>query len=191
MSWLQKEKVIREKRTIEATKKNLMGQVGKFAVIAKNLGTPIIRQGSSFLDATFLDDPFDDFSDAEFESTASGQAGPMMYQDKITETSDQTVTEEGYLFDGLSRGMHLEIKAWNENGKIEVSYKGHSVYKEIAGELYGYAPSDEWEQLIHKLYRVAQDRRKDIKKIQEQEIGEIIRKEKLSFLDKLRYRWGI
>jgi len=35
-----KENIIREKRTLEATKKNLMGPSGKFGVILQVFGTP-------------------------------------------------------------------------------------------------------------------------------------------------------
>ena len=186
----QKEKAVREKRTIEATKKNLMGQSGKFGIIAQALGNPIIRQGSSLYSSTELEDPYDDFVETEYETTVSGQSGPAMYRDEILESSDY-VEEEGYVFDGLSRGMHLEIQYWFDDQKLTVTYKGYLVYKEAAGELFAYAPFPEWEQLIDKLYKSAKERFKEIKELREVELGEKIKKEKHNFFRRLRERWGL
>ena len=44
---MNREEAIREARTIEAMKKGYAGLGGKFAIIAKILGYPIIEQGSS------------------------------------------------------------------------------------------------------------------------------------------------
>ena len=56
----EKEKRIQEQRTIEATKKNLMGLTGKIGTIVRNLGQPMISQceGGTFLDTSYLDDPW-------------------------------------------------------------------------------------------------------------------------------------
>ena len=56
---MNREEAIREARTIEAMKKGYAGLGGKFAIIAKILGYPIIEQGSSMFNQSFLDDPFD------------------------------------------------------------------------------------------------------------------------------------
>jgi hypothetical protein len=124
-SFSQKEKLVRERRTIEATKKNLMGISGKLGVIAKTLGFPIVRQGTGLVDSMYLDDPYENEVEAEYETTLSGQPGPLAYEDEIKEASDDFVHEEGFVFDGLSRGMHIEIKYWHHNNKLEATYKGY------------------------------------------------------------------
>ena len=76
MNWSQKEKVIREKRTMEAVQKNLMGVSGKLGLIAKTFGYPIVRQGSGLNDITYLDDPYEDFVESEKATMISEQDGP-------------------------------------------------------------------------------------------------------------------
>lgn len=186
----QKENVIREKRTIEANKKNLMGPSGKFGIILQAFGTPVIRQGSSLMDQSFLDDPFGDDVETEYAPTLSG-GGPVTYRDEILTSSNDYVYNEGLMFDGLSRGMHLEIVYWHAESKLKVSYKGYPVYLEVAGELEGYAPFNEWEQMIDKLYRVAKDRIKVIKQEQEDELAEKVQYKKKAFWQNLRLKWGI
>lgn len=186
-----KENVIREKRTIEATKKNLMGPSGKFGVILQAFGTPVVRHGTGLIDSTFFYDPYEDFIEEEFQSTASGQMGPLTYRNEI-KTSDSDFTQnEGIMFDGLSRGMHLEIVYWNADNQLKVSYKGYPVFVEIAGELEGYAPFEEWESLIEKLFNSAKQRIKQIKQQQEAEKLNKIENNKKNFLQNLRMRWGI
>lgn len=190
MSWFNKEKVIREKRTLEAVKKNMMGPSGKLGIIVKSLGSPIIRQGSNLYDSTSLEDPYDLPIDVDYETTASGQLGPEMFRDEILE-SDDYVEEQGYVFDGLSRGMHLEIQYWYDNQYIKTTYKGFLVYKEVAGELFSYAPFPDWEKLIEQLYKTAKSKAKVIKQVQEAKLGKQLQKEKQNFWTKLRDRWGI
>jgi len=190
MNWSQKEKVIREKRTIEATSKNLMGIAGKIGTVAKVLGSPIVRQGG-MNDISFLEDPYEDFVESEYENTVSDQRGPEAWRDEIKEMTDEIVQEEGLVFDGLNRGMHLEIKFWNHNQKLEVSYMGYEVYKEIAGELYAYFPSEEWEDKIDRLYQTARKQAKIRQKDEEVAISEDIERRKQSLWDRLRRRWGV
>lgn len=187
----QKENIIREKRTIEATKKNLIGPSGKFGVILQAFGTPIIRQGTGLFDITYMDGIYEDHVYTEYESTASGQLGPVAYRDEILDMEDETIENEGLMFDGLSRGMHLEIIYWHADNKLKVSYKGYTVYLEIAGDLHGYAPFEEWEALIERLYKAARDRLKEIKSQKEAEMKAHIEKKKKDFWRNLRMRWGV
>jgi hypothetical protein len=186
----QKENVIREKRTIEATKKNLMGPSGKFGIILQAFGTPIIRQGTSFLDSSFLSDPFEDYTNIEYASTASGQQGPVIYRDEILMSDIDNSYNEGLLFDGLSRGMHIEITYWHHSSKLQVYYKGYLVYLEMAGELEAYAPTEEWENLIEKLVKISKERIKLIKKQEEEEIEKKIQENKKSFVEKIKRKWA-
>lgn len=187
----QKENVIREQRTIEATKKNLMGPAGKFGIILQAYGTPVIRQGTSLVDSSFLEDPFEDFIETEYSSTASGQRGPLAYRDEISNADTEHVYNEGLLFDGLSRGMHLEIVYWHYDSRLQVSYKGYPVYMEIAGELEAYAPTDEWENLIERLAKSGKEKLKSLKKQEEEELGKQIQEKKKTFLQRIKNKWGV
>lgn len=187
----QKENVIREQRTIEATKKNLMGPSGKLGVILQAYGTPVVRQGTSMVDSSFLDNPYDDPVFSEYATTASGQKGPLAYRDEIISGDIDHSFNEGLLFDGLSRGMHLEIVYWHYDSTLKVSYKGFPVYTEIAGELDAYAPHDEWENLIERLAMTGKEKLKRLKKIEEENLGKQIQQKKKSFLQKIRTKWGV
>lgn len=187
----QKENIIREQRTIEATKKNLMGPAGKFGTILQAFGTPIIRQGSGLTDSSYLEDPYEDDIYKEHAPTISDQQGPVVYKDEIETADSDHISHEGILFDGLSRGMHLEIAYWNVDNRLQVSYKGYPVYIEISGELETYVPFDEWESIIERLSKSAKEKVKLIKKQQEEDLGKEIQEKKKSFLKVLRTRWGI
>ena len=167
------EKLIREKRLMEATKKGLMGSSGKLGTIVKYLGHPIIRQG------------------AETEYYSTEDIFDLESEESIPVGEDSYVMQEGWVFDGLSRGMHLEIKYLDCDKKLSVYHEGFRVYEEIAGDLEAYAPDPEWENLIERLYKAATER----KKIAKEEINEIYRKERLdeqrSFLQRLRSKWGL
>lgn len=186
-----KENVIREKRTIEAVKKNLMGPSGKFGTILHAFGSPVIRQGSGLVDTNFLQDPYGDNVYTEYSPTMSEQEGPIAYRDEILDDYDGNIYNEGIHFDGLSRGMHLEIVYWHATNEIKVTYRGFTVYKEVAGELEAYAPFPDWEDKTERLYKVAKERVK-IKKVEEEvEVGEIVHAKKRAFWQHLRMRWGL
>jgi hypothetical protein len=187
----QKENVIREQRTIEATKKNFMGPSGKFGMILQAFGTPVIRQGTGLFDSSYMDDPYGDEVYSEYGSTASGQRGPLLFRDEIATTADENFYNEGLIFDGLSRGIHLEIVYWHYDSRLQVSFKGYPVYIEIAGELEAYAPTDEWENIIERLAKAGKDRLKSLKKQQEEEIGKKLQEKKASFLQRIRTKWGV
>jgi hypothetical protein len=188
----QKERAIIEKRTIEATKKNLTGPSGKLGVIVRNLGSPIIRQGSSLMDVTYLEDPYEIKPETEHEATLSGQKGPVNYKDEILSTDEEVaITHEGYIFDGLSRGLHIEIKYFKYNHSLEVNYKGFRVYREVAGELEAYAPFPEWETIIDRLHRNAKNREKETEESAKEQIKEEVFRKKKSFWEKMRMRWGL
>lgn len=186
-----KENVIREKRTIEATKKDLMGPSGKLGTILHAFGSPVMRQGSGLVDVGYLSDPYHDFVHTDYASTMSGQRGPVAHRDELLDLEDDNVYNEGLLFDGLSRGLHMEILYWHDINEIKVSYKGFVVYKEVAGELDAYAPFPEWEAMVEKLHRAAKERMKKIKHEQEVEYAERIQVKKKAFWQELRMRWGI
>ena len=198
MSLSQKEKVLREKRTIEATKKNMMGPAGKLGIIARYLGNPIMKESSVYVDTNFLEDPYEDFSDIEYEKTLSGQNGPVAYRDELPTSdmgagspNDDNPNFLGYVFDGLNRGFHIEIQMNRSDHTLTTYYKGYQVYRENAGELEAYNPFPDWEDLISKLYETAKQKIKRVKLEEYQELAEIVEKKKDSFWQKLRMRWGI
>ena len=193
MSHMDKEKVIKEKRTLEATKKNLMGNGGKLGFICKILGNPITRQGSAYTDAYFLDDPYDtEHHDAEYEQTmGEDNLGPMVDPGHILDYDGDYVYDEGRCFDGLRWGMHLEIINNFAEKKITATYKGYLVYEEIAGDLLAYSPSDEWEAKVERLYKAARDRAKKEEPLRLAELEAMVTEKKKTFLQRLRERWGI
>lgn len=201
---------IREQRTIEATRKNLMGPGGKFGCIVRFLGEPIIAQseGGDFMDVNYLDD-YGEAADP-FAELTPGNAQEISDQIPIWESelapqldfegaewsarreaSYQTSEHKGWLFDGMSRGIHLEIKYLEEKNELSVYYKGHQVYLEIAGELEGYYPLDEWEAKIDSLYKVARTKEREVKKLEMSDKKEAGLKKKKAWMQKMKNRWNI
>lgn len=171
-----KEKRIKHNRLIEATEKNLMGASGKLGCICRYLGEPIKGVGGALWDTYEYD--FASWGEEEMD-------------DLPTAEIDESVYTKGFLFDGLSRGMHLEIKYIADEKKLTCNYKGYEVFREVSGDLEGYAPFDEWESLIDKLYKITQTKAREKKKAE----VEVKRKASVayskSFLQKLRERWGL
>lgn len=164
---------LKEQRTLEAMRKNLMGTAGKFYAIARIIGNPIIDQ-SGLYDATMF--------------AGIPQEEP---EDEIKEFDDDASMKLGYMFDGLSRGMHLEIVCREDENKILVNFKGYKVYEESNNHLEAYAPFDEWENLVDKLFNLAQNQKKELKPIFQNIRDAQAQKEQKGFLTKLRLRWGI
>jgi hypothetical protein len=175
MNMRPEEKIVQEKRTILAASKNLMGSEGKLGTIAKYLGEKIIRQGSPLFDATYLNDPYDIVDEDEIPTAGESDRG----------------YEEGWIFSGLGYGIHLEIQLYELENRLVVYYKGYEVYREEAGDLLTYAPFTDWEKRIESLYKKAREKevkfKGDIAILLEREI----QKEKKSFFQKLRLKWGV
>ena len=85
----------------------------------------------------------------------------------------------------------MEIRYMEETGELLVTYKGHVVYKELAGELESYVPFPEWEDKINLLFPLA--RTVEIQKTGQ--VKDLIKKDreskKASLLEKIRKRWGV
>jgi hypothetical protein len=164
------EEKIREQRTFEATAKNLMGMEGKFYLIARFLGDPITSQSS---DQTFLetDELWDD--------------------DEMPSFSDDDIFSDiGYVYNGLSNGIHLEIICKENEGTIKVYFEGYLYYEEELGNLNRYIPYPPLEKHIENIYsRVEEKVKYMIKKekpIQEKQI----KKMEFDEIRKLREKWG-
>lgn len=188
---MEKEERLVEQRKIEATQKKLMGVEGKLGVVLRNLGNPIIKQqkGGAFYDSNYLEDPYAEEKEGIPTVWMGEQHNLPTWGEKEIEVHSTAMA--GWVFDGLSRGMHLEIKYLEENQELSVFYKGHLVYEEVAGELSAYVPNKEWEINIEILFdsakKIAQRKKQEDKK----EIVERTTKEKLGWLEALRRRWGI
>lgn len=160
------EEAIREKRTVQALKNDLMGPSGKIGTICRFLGTPIVDQMSEY----YFDDE----------------------EENVIPTIDDSVSMDiGWLFCGLSRGMHLEIKYLDYEKRLSVTYKGNEVYAEESGKLETYAPNKTWEDLIEKLYKVAKEKRKKVNKEEKIQQEAVVERAQLSFLNRLKQKWGI
>ena len=175
--------LIKERRTVEALKKDLMGPSGKLGTICKYLGSQIYHQGNG-LDGVFLDDPYDTPNDFSYNNED-------VLKDLQEFDENGNVYEIGWIFSGLSSGMHLEIKYIDNEKKLTATHKGHIVYTEISGELESYAPSNDWEGMVEKLYKVAKDKKKKKLIVDKAERKELIIKKQKNFLQKMIDKWGM
>jgi hypothetical protein len=79
----------------------------------------------------------------------------------------------------------------NNKRELTVYEKGYLVYKESSGELLCYVSKESWEENINQLY----DHSKYMEKAQRKKDSEEVNKEadraKLSWLWKIRDKWGI
>ncbi len=158
-----------QKRTTEAETKMLSGSQGKLVTIAKFLGNPIVFQGAASLG---YDDPF--------------------YQDEeLPVFTDELIEIEGYFYDGLSSGLHLEVRFAIFHNETIVKYKGYLVYKEVAGELHAYAPHPDWEAIIDRIYKTAKQRRDNYEAEVKGMIEQMGKMKVEKFLDKLKRLWGM
>lgn len=171
---MNRDQMLKEARTIEAMRKGYMGLEGKFCTIAKRLGEPIIRQGSLYVNRNYLPET------------------DQIEEDEIpTMDDDQDSYEIGIQFDGLSRAMNLTISVLFHLREITVRYEGQIIYKEIAGELDGFAPIDEWEEKIEELYSVSRKIERQQKPIEKRKLIEKAHKKREEILESLRLKWGL
>lgn len=189
---LDKEKIIKEQRVTEANLKNYMGLDGKFGVILKYLGEPIINQSSANYEVTEWQDVYN----------LEDQEG------LPEEDPDTPIHKIGKFFDGLKFGYHIEISYLN-NGTIpikvneyctiyeqaskvlKVSWKGCLVYLEAENDIYIFTPFSEWEDFINKIYDSARKIQNTHKLNNALNAQEEVKQDKLSFLERLREKWGI
>jgi hypothetical protein len=189
---LEKEKIIREQRVAQATDKNYVGLEGKFGVILKYLGKPIISQESANYNVTDWQDVYD-----------------LQEEDGFPEHDpDAPITEMGKVFDGLKYGYHLEI-SYLKDGAIpvkkseyrtvyeqafkvlKVSYKGCLVYLEAENEIHIFTPNPEWEDMVTKIYESARKLQNTYKFNVSLNMQTEIKDKKLNLLERLREKWGI
>lgn len=189
---LDKEKILKEQRLAEAMDRNYMGLEGKFGVILKHLGKSVISQGSANYEMTEFIDVYDI---DEKEGLPE-------------EDIDAPIREIGKVFDGLKFGHHIEISYLKESlipikvneyytryeeafKVIKVLWNGYLVYLETEGDLLIFTPSSDWEDVILKIYDSAAKLQKQRKMDNIAETQIEAKKNKLSFLERLREKWGI
>lgn len=186
---------IKEQRTAEANKKGLVGQGGKIGTVLKALGSPIVGQAE---DAAYLDlngsenspvgSPIKDIPIMEIEG-AERPSGPEW--DEIGESVSFSTRVIGRHFDGLSRGMHLEILYKDDSSEMSVYHRGYLVYREIQGEIDCYVPLAEWEDWISSLFKVAKKVQRESKEKEFSQKIEAAEAAKRSWLREMASRWGI
>jgi len=166
------EQLIKEKRTIEATKKEYLGVNGKFVLISKNLGEEIIHQGS---DNNYI--KYDNFWDKEKEYETIDENTP--------------ISSLGFYFYGLNYSCNIEIYFLESEKLTKVIYNGQKVYEEVNGELFAYYPSNEWENQIEDLYKIAKEKDKLIKGKEKEKQKQVFEERKKGVLERLRNVWGV
>ena len=158
-----------EKRTIEATRKEL---TKKLHVIVKAFGRPVVEQTVQY---SMLPDFW------EFETP------------DILEAGDEAVYLKGYYFDGLRRGINICIKLMfydSRPAELDVQYNGYRKYLEIEGELKSYVPGDDWEDAVNRLYGYA--RPVESQKYQEEQETkkELDKRQAQGLIERFKALWG-
>ena len=172
---MNREQMLKEARTIEAMKKGYMGLEGKFSSIAKRLGQPIFHHGSRVFEQTFMPDPYELDEPDDI---------PMMDE-------EENSYEVGLQFDGLSRGINLTISVQFHLREITCRFQGQIVYKEISGELEGYAPDPAWEDKIESLHSLARKVERKQRPVERQQLAEAANKKRAEILEHLAKKWGL
>jgi len=174
-----------------------MGLNGKIAIIVRGMGQPVYEQydGGSFVDQRFLDDYF---AEEELiptknidEEAYPDLAGYPEWGDERPNIQEVSKTLHCYHFDGLNRGMHLEIYLYPDPLEIKVLAKGYQVYRELRTELESYVPNNEWELWIERLYPTALEKTKIKSKARTDENRTIQEKERKGWLADFKRLWGI
>jgi hypothetical protein len=206
MSYKDKEKRIKQERTIEATKKGLMGFEGKLGVIVRNMGQPIISHedascpdlGSTeffeysgkTLDEILGREPEGIPTIEQYDKTGNAVAAPEGWEWTQGGRRQAVAAKSlGWHFDGLSRGHHLEIKLMGN--ELTCMFKGYLVYAETGGDLKAFVPNKDWEDRVETLYKVA--KKKDDSVAKEEKAERIVEsvKDKADFLQKIKTFWGV
>jgi len=185
---------IKEQRTAEANKKGLMGQSGKIGTVLRTLGSPIVAQTelSSYLDTEGRGEELQErrkipVFDAEGVERPTGNE----WSEADWDSTPYSAREVGMHFDGLSRGMHMEIIYKEDSSELSVQHRGYLVYREVQGDLQCYVPSDEWEGWMESLSRLARKVQRERKEEEFRAKVEAAAKAKKSWLGEIASRWGI
>lgn len=184
MGMRSKEDILKEQRTIEAVRKGLMSGNGKLGVIARVLGDRVVaRHGNHHSVSPVFENMFgfgQNFMDGSDDEDDEGQLPTMEEGDGERHTAS--------LFNGYSRGLHLEIKL--DGPEICVRWKGEIVFHEMSGELLAFCPG-EWEQTTDKLCIEARRKEVNFINLADQRSEIIGQRRKDAFIDEMRKKWGL
>jgi hypothetical protein len=177
---LDKEQRIKEQMTTKAMGNGLMGITGKLACIACNLGSKIVSETPDMFSETSMPDVWELPGNGEWDF-------------KKIHDNDETAWSRdiGFIFDGLSRGIHLEIKYLSDEKSLTVYHKGYTVFREVSGDLEGYVPQPEWEDQVERLFKIAKQIAEDRTKVEKEAFKKVAEKRAMSYLEQLRLRWGV
>lgn len=198
------EEKIREQRIIEANKKGLIGQSGKIGTVLRIMGQPIISQyeGGTFIDSNYINLRGEEILDEEPQNNnellkkipimdAGANDRPQTSEwAELEDPSQVSIQTIGWHFDGLDRGMHLEIDYRDASAELSVTYKGYTVYKEVGGEIICYVPHEEWETWIEKLSKNAKDIQRKLKEQEFKSKVEQTEKQKNNWWNSIVEKWG-
>ena len=196
------EEKIREQRTIEANKKGLIGQNGKIGMVLRMLGHPIIAQyeGGTYVDTNYLDlgrlDEEEPRNNEDFMKKiptmdlGENQRPESEEWAQIDDPIGYSTRTIGWHFDGLSRGMHMEVKYDEETTEFSLYYKGYLAYKEVKGELLAYVPNEEWEGWIERLSKAAKELQRKTREKDFAEQCETAERNKKNWWQNIISRWG-
>jgi hypothetical protein len=166
------EQLIKEKRTIEATKKEYMGPKGKLATISKFLGTEIIQQGEG---NEYI--KYDNFWEKEDQYKVIDEHTP--------------IRSLGFYFYGLNYSCNLEIYYMEYENLIKVFYEGQKIYEEVNGDLESYVPEKDWEDFVENLYKLAKEKELLFRESNKQKNKKIFEEKKTSILSRIKRIWGV
>jgi hypothetical protein len=181
---------IKEQRLAEATKKGLTGPTGKIGVVLKMLGEPIVSQTE---DASYLNLDGEEEEGGIPVMDVEGVRRPEgpEWSDDAGIATHYGIHEIGRHFDGLGRGMHMEIFYKDESSEMSLYHRGFLAYREVQGDLQCYVPSDEWEGWVSSLFKVAKKKQREQKEREFEERVKESERTKLSWLRDMASRWGI
>lgn len=170
----KKEAMIREQRTIEASRKNLLGPGGKLGVIVRNLGEEILQEASNMYETSYLPS-WEEIDDDGGEMPTIESGGELI----------------GLCYDGLRRGLHLTILYREDLHELTVHWQGNLVFRELGGELLCYVPHKDWEHNVDRIYEFACEKEKVKQVAYDKQIEVIAMSKHKEFLDEMRRKWGL
>ena len=164
------EERILEQRTIEATKKNLIGQEGKIYLIARFLGDEIIYQNDSY-------------DDYDFEQEFNVENMPILSEDTYSR-------KIGHHYSGLKHANKIEIFTDDYSGEIRLFNDGNLVYKEVFSILESYVPNNNWEEVVDKLQIIIKPKIENFLKNKKKKEERDMKIMENNTIKEIQKRWG-
>jgi len=174
-----------------------VGISGKIGTILRTLGSDIIHHSQDenllLYPEEFVSEPktaeelmsYLPTIDSEFNPRPEGKEWG-----EIGEIYPTNTRRIGMHFDGLGRGMHMEIKYDDEKSELSLTHKGYLVYRETMGDIDTYIPHDEWEGWVEKLWVLSRGIQRKQKEEEFKKKNEETDEIKESWLNSLMKKWG-